>query len=116
MTIHRKIIPARKFKELKEVEGIGKPQVRNLECTEATFLFQLFMYVLVELWSWNQNETSLKEFRGVADDQKRRPFNTDKRKQFRLPLLELELLRLYPARLNPEKIKIILKCLKSMEI
>lgn len=104
------------FKELKEVEGIGKPQVRNLESTEATFLFQLFAYVLVELWSWNQDETSLKEFRGLADDQKRRPSHADKRKQFRLQLLELELLRLYPARLNHEKIKTILKCLNSMGI
>ena len=104
------------FKELKEVEGIGKPQVRNLECTEATFQLQLFAYVLVELWSWNQDEPMLKEFRGFADDPKRRPSHADKRKQFRLQLLEKELLHICPDRLNREKIKELLKCLNSMGI
>lgn len=104
------------FKELKEVEGIGKPQVRNLESTEATFQLQLFAYVLVELWSWNQNDSILKEFRGLADDPNRRPSHADKRKLFRFQLLEKELLRISPDRLNPEKIKTLLKCLISMGI
>ena len=104
------------FKELKEVEGIGKPQVRNLECTEATFQLQLFAHVLVELWSWDQDECMLKEFRGLADDPKRCPSHADKRKQFRFQLLERELLRICPDRLKPEKIKTILKHLNSMGI
>ena len=106
----------KELKELKEVEGIGKPQVRNLECTEATFQLQLSAYTLVELWSWNQDESSLKEYRGLADDPKRRPSHADKRKQFRFQLLEKELLRFCTYRLNHEKIKQLLKSLNSMGI
>ncbi|MDO5577455.1 MAG: transposase [Fibrobacter sp.] len=90
------------FKDLKEIEGLGKPQVRNLECTEASFLISTLGYNLVELWALDQDEEKLKQFRAFADDANRRPSHADKRKCMCLELLHNELLALYANRINPK--------------
>lgn len=101
------------FKDLKEIEGVGKPQVRNLECTEASFLISILGYNLVELWAMDQDEDKLKQFRTFADDADRRPSHADKRKCMRLELVHNELLAIYADRINP---KIFIELLERLNL
>ena len=67
------------FKDLKEVCGLGKQQVRNLESNLACFQILAMNYAIVELWAWDKDATFLTRHRPPWDDIARRPSHKNKR-------------------------------------
>ena len=67
------------FKDLKEVCGLGKQQVRNFNSVKATTDLTLMSYTLVEFWSWDKSASELTQNRGIWDDPNRRPSHKNKR-------------------------------------
>jgi hypothetical protein len=47
------------FHDVKEVEGSGQQQVRNIWSNVAVYNLNLWMYTLVELWAWDRDHTEL---------------------------------------------------------
>ena len=47
------------FKDVKEVEGAGQQQVRNVYSNEGCFNLNLWMYSMVEAWAWQKKEEEL---------------------------------------------------------
>ena len=56
------------FKDLKEVCGLSKQQVRNFNSVKATTDLTLMSYTLVEFWSWDKSASELTQNRGIWDD------------------------------------------------
>lgn len=89
------------FKDLKEVEGFGKQQVRTLDANIGTTTLCLLMYVAIELWAYGKTNQGLtKENRGEWDDPSRRASHSDKRKALRNEILRNEFSRFYARRLE----------------
>lgn len=67
--------------DLKEVEGTGQQQVRNLWANVGAFHMTLWVHCLTELWAWFQPKEALCD-RGDSpwDDPHRRPSHADRRK------------------------------------
>jgi hypothetical protein len=69
------------FHDLKEVEGLGQQQVRNLWANVAVYHLNLWAYTLVELWAWFKPKRELCDRKTSPwDDASRRPSHADKRK------------------------------------
>ncbi len=62
-----------RFKDLKEVCGLGKQQVRNLESNLACFQILAMNYAIVELWAWDKDATFLTRHRPPWDEIARPP-------------------------------------------
>jgi hypothetical protein len=76
-------------RDVKEVEGAGQQQVRNLHSSEGCFNLNLWMYSLVEAWAWNRPEEELVD-RGRCpwDSEPRRPSHQDRRKALQRQVLQ----------------------------
>jgi hypothetical protein len=93
------------FKDIKEVEGAGQQQVRNVESNIGCFNLNLWMYSLVEAWAWNKAESDLVDRSASPwDDQPRRPSHADKRKSLQHEVLEGEITEALSG--QPSKAKI----------
>ncbi len=69
------------FHDVKEVEGAGQQQVRNVFSNVAAFHLCLWTHTLVELWSWRRGGTQLKQRDDRPwDDADRRPSHADRLK------------------------------------
>jgi hypothetical protein len=69
------------FHDLKEVEGLGQPQVRDSDANVGAVQATLWEFTLVELWAWEQPAEALVDRRASPwDDPARRPSHADKRK------------------------------------
>jgi hypothetical protein len=69
------------FHDVKEVWGAGQQQVRNLWTNIAVFHLNLWMYTLVELWSWHKTPQELRDRSDSPwDDPERRPSHADRRR------------------------------------
>ena len=69
------------FKDVKEVEGAGQQQVRNVYSNEGCFNMNLWMYSVVEAWAWQKQEEELVDRSASPwDSEPRRPSHQDKRK------------------------------------
>jgi hypothetical protein len=77
------------FKDLKEVYGWGKQEVRNLETNEAVTMMNMLAYDLVELTTWDVPKDELVD-RHLSpwDDAERRPSHADRRKYLRYEMIE----------------------------
>lgn len=79
------------FHDLKEVQGAGEQQVRNVWVNVAVWHITSWLFTLTELWAWNQPATAL-----VArderpwDDPHRRPSHADRRNALRRAQLRAE--------------------------
>ena len=105
------------FKDLKEVEGIGKQQVRKLESNIGAFTLCLLMYTLVELWAWDKSNDYLTQYtRGDYDDPNRRPSHSDKRSTMRLEIKAEEFKRVYGKWLKPYLLKRCVRCIYSSAV
>jgi DDE superfamily endonuclease len=82
------------FHDVKEVHGAGQQQLRNVWANIAAWNMQLWLHTLVELWAWNQSQSSLCD-RGDSpwDDAARRPSHADRCKALRQECLETEFTR-----------------------
>jgi len=79
------------FHDLKEVEGVGQQQVRNLWANVGAFHLSLWAHTLVELWAWDQPRTVLGERADSPwDDPARRPSHADRRNALQRHCLEQE--------------------------
>ena len=90
------------FKDMKEVCGLGKQQVRSLESNLACIQIITMVYALVELWAWDKDESYLKTNRPVWDDIERRPSQKDS------PAIRTAMDEFYPGTCQnhkPENIK-----------
>jgi DDE superfamily endonuclease len=80
------------FKDLKEVEGAGQQQVRNLYASVGAFHVNLWLHALVEAAAWERAEAEVIDRSASPwDAQPRRPSHADKRKALRRQVLEGEI-------------------------
>jgi hypothetical protein len=69
------------FHDLKEVEGLGQQQVRNLWANVGAFHLGAWAHALTEWWAWGQRKGDLCDRRAAPwDDARRRPSHADRRK------------------------------------
>jgi hypothetical protein len=69
------------FHDLKEVEGLGQQQVRNIWANVGAFHLNQWAHALVELWAWHQPKAVLCDrTTSPWDDADRRPSHADRRK------------------------------------
>jgi DDE superfamily endonuclease len=69
------------YHDLKEVEGTGQQQVRNLWANLGAFHLTMWVHCLTELWAWFQPKEVLCDRRDSPwDDAQRRPSHADRRK------------------------------------
>jgi hypothetical protein len=69
------------FHDLKEGEGLGEPQLRDLWANVGAVQATLWAFTLVELWAWEQPAEQVRDRSGSPwDDPQRRPSHADKRK------------------------------------
>jgi hypothetical protein len=92
------------FHDLKEVEGLGQQQVRNIWANVGAFHISAWVHTLVELWAWGQpKETLCDRSASPWDDAERRPSHADRRKALQRQCLGREFQRLAEGQaLTPE--------------
>ena len=79
------------FHDLKEVEGLGQPQLRDIDANGGAVQVTLWAFTLVELWAWEQPQEALVDRRASPwDDPGRRPSHADKRKALQRWCLQQE--------------------------
>jgi hypothetical protein len=94
------------FKDVKEVWGAGQQQVRNLYSNEGCFNLNLWMYSLVEIWAWEQEEEALVDRAASPwDREPRRPSHQDKRKALQREVLQAEIEEALAGRPTKERIR-----------
>lgn len=94
------------FKDVKEVWGAGQQQVRNLYSNEGCFNLNLWMYSLVEIWAWNQEEKALVDRAASPwDSEPRRPSHQDKRKALQREALQAEIEEALSGRPTKERFR-----------
>jgi hypothetical protein len=79
-------------KDVKEVEGAGQQQVRNLHSNEGCFNLNLWMYSVVEAWAWDKEEAEVVDRSDSPwDSEPRRPSHADKRRALQREILRAEI-------------------------
>jgi hypothetical protein len=80
------------FRDLKEVWGAGRQQVRNVYASIGAFAVNLTWYSLVEAWAWGRGEDELVDrHRSPWDTEERRPSHADQRKALQRAILRAEM-------------------------
>jgi len=83
------------FREIKEVVGAGKQQVRFLHASVGAFHVCLWTYTMTEAWAWSRSESELVDrSESPWDEPTRRPSHADKRRAWRREILTGEILAL----------------------
>ena len=92
------------FHDLKEVEGLGQQQLRDIWANVGAFHVSAWAHVLVELWAWDQPRESVCDRSDAPwDDPGRRPSHADRRKALQRHCLGQEFRRLTAGQpLTPE--------------
>ena len=103
------------FHELKEVHGVGQPQLRNYWANLGAYHLGLWLHTLIELWAWGRSHRQLvRRAASPWDDQERRPSHADRRNALRRESLREELRRLQRRRPLTRKIRDLLKHLAGL--
>ena len=93
------------FKDLKDVWGWGKQEVRLLERNESVTALNMLSFGLAELSTWDRSFSELVDRRASPwDDPERRPSHADRRNFLRRAMLENELNAALGAMSIPQKI------------
>jgi hypothetical protein len=81
------------FRDLKEVVGAGRQQVRFVWASVGAFHLCLWTFTATEAWAWGRAEKGLVDHRSASpwDDEPRRPSHADKRRAWRRELLAEEI-------------------------
>ncbi len=83
------------FHDLKEVEGLGEQQLRDVWANRGAFHVSAWVPTVVELWVWGQPREAIGARSGSPwDDPERRPSHADRRKALQRHGLGQEFLRL----------------------
>lgn len=105
------------YKDVKEVEGAGQQQVRNVYSSEGCFNLNLWMYGIVEVWAWGKEEEELVDRSASPwDKQPRRPSHADKRKALQREVLQREIEEALAGRPTKEEIRALTERLLSLAI
>jgi hypothetical protein len=103
------------FHDVKEVEGSGQQQVRNIWSNVAVYNLNLWMHTLVELWAWDRSHEQLVDRSDSPwDDAERRPSHADRRKALRRQIIRNELSSITTTWSLPPKIIQLAKSLVAM--
>ena len=103
------------FKDLKEIWGWGKQELRLLESNEAATVMNMLLYNMVELATWSRSSEELVDRRACPwDDQDRRPSHTDRRNFLRHAILLDEFNAALGTQTITTKIKTVLKKLLNL--
>ena len=79
------------FHDLKEVEGLGQQQLRDIWANVGAFHISAWVHTLVELWAWKQpREAICDRSASPWDDAWRRPSHADRRKALQRQCLRQE--------------------------
>jgi len=79
------------FHDLKEVEGLGQQQLRNIWANVGAFHVSAWVHTLVELWAWDRPREALCDRSASPwDDAERRPSHADRRKALQRQCLSQE--------------------------
>jgi hypothetical protein len=94
------------FRDVKEVVGAGKQQVRFIHASVGSFHVCLWTFTLTEAWAWGRNEDELVD-RSTSpwDREWRRPSHADKRRAWRRELLGEEILAVLRPGATEEEIR-----------
>ncbi len=92
------------FHDLKEVEGLGQQQLRDLWANVGAFHVCAWVHTLTELWAWGQPREALCDRSASPwDDPERRPSHADRRKALQRQCLGQEFMQLTEGQpLTPE--------------
>jgi DDE superfamily endonuclease len=94
------------FHDVKEVHGVGQPQVRNYWSNVAVYHVQLWWHTLIELWAWHRPAKEIVDrHTSPWDDEERRPSHADRRNALRRLCLTEEFRAAAGSRAVPPKIK-----------
>lgn len=103
------------FHDLKEVEGLGQPQLRNIWANVGACHLNLWLHTLTELWSWHQPHSILTDRRDSPwDDAARRPSHADRRNALRRSSLEHQFQKATTAQAGHSIIRTLFKTLCSL--
>jgi hypothetical protein len=103
------------FKDLKEVWGADEQQVRNLNANVGCWNINSWMYSLVEVWAFQQDEEDLVDRSASPwDREPRRPSHQDKRKALQRQVLEQEIRGMLADRLKQEEIEALTERLLAL--
>lgn len=105
------------FCEVKEVHGAGKQQLRNIWANIGAWNLLLWLYSLIEWWSWDKCETELSDRSDSPWDQtERRVSHAEKRKALQRECLGPEYSRGSSWRSLPPKIRQLIQGLVKMAV
>jgi DDE superfamily endonuclease len=92
------------FHDLKEVEGLGQQQLRDIWANVGAFHVNAWLHTLTELWAWEQpREAICDRSASPWDDAQRRPSHADRRKALQRLCLGAEFVQLSQGQaLTPE--------------
>lgn len=103
------------FHDVKEVEGSGQQQVRNIWSNVAVYNLNLWMHTLIELWAWDRDHTELVDRSDSPwDDAERRPSHANRRKALRRQIIQNELSSITATWSFPQKIIHLAETLVAM--
>jgi len=103
------------FKDLKEVWGADEQQVRNLNANVGCWNINSWMYSLVEVWAYPQDEENLVDRSASPwDREPRRPSHQDKRKALQRQVLEQEIRGMLANRLKREEMETLTERLLAL--
>ena len=92
------------FKDVKEVEGAGQQQVRNVYASIGAFTVNLILCSVVEVWAWARDEEALVDrSRCPWDQEERRPSHADKRQALQRLILREEIRAAAGGRMEAEE-------------
>ena len=105
------------FHDLKEVEGLGQQQVRNVWANVGAFHVSAWLHTLIELWAWDQpQEVICDRSDSPWDDPTRRPSHADRRKALRRLILRNELSAITARWSLPRKITQLARRLMALAL
>jgi hypothetical protein len=94
------------FHDLKEVEGMGQQQVRDIWANVGAFHVSAWVHTLVELWAWGQPQEAICDrSESPWDDPGRRPSHADRRKALQRQCLCREFQQLAEGQALTEEIQ-----------
>jgi len=103
------------FKDLKEVWGWGKQELRKLESNEAATVMNMLLFGMTELATWDRSHGELVDRSDSPwDDVERRPSHADRRNFLRRAMVAKELNDTLQWNAIPAKIRNALKKLMRL--
>ena len=103
------------FHDVKEVHGVGQPQLRYLWANIGSFNLVLWWHTLIEMWAWGQRKAKICDRASSPwDDANRRPSHADRRNALRRECIENELSLTHAAAAMSRKTMRFIKRLRKL--